>query len=120
MSEPNIDLVIDCADLDRMAAFWSAALGYRIVGTKDQYTLLKPAEGAHPPLILQRVPEGKTAKNRMHLDIRTLDVETKATELEGLGARRIDIGAAADAGWITMADPEGNEFCVCPGVPTNL
>jgi hypothetical protein len=66
--------------------------------------------------MLQRVPEQKSVKNRMHLDIRAQDIESEAKRLEGLGARRIDIGQGPDPGWITMADPEGNEFCVCPGV----
>lgn len=120
MGEPNIDLVLDCRDVERLAAFWSAALGYAVAGTREPYALLRPADPAHPPLLLQRVPESKSVKNRMHLDIRAADVAAKVAELEALGARRIDVGAAPDAGWVTMADPEGNEFCVCPGVPTAL
>jgi hypothetical protein len=59
----------------------------------------------------------RSAKTRVHFDIRVDDVEAKAAELETLGATRIDIGQPADAHFIPMADPEGNEFCVCPGVP---
>ena len=68
-------------------------------------------------MILQRVPEPKTSKTRVHFDIRVDDVEAKAHQLEALGARRIDVGQPGDAAFIPMADPEGNEFCVCPGVP---
>lgn len=117
---PNIDIVIDCHDLDTQLDFWSVALGYRKVGTKDDYGLLLPAERAYPPVILQRVPEPKTAKTRVHFDLRVTDVESKVAELEALGARRIDVGQPADAAFIPMADPEGNEFCVCPGVPLDL
>jgi len=117
MTEPNIDIVIDCSDVALLLDFWAIALGYRKVGIKDQYGLLMPENPAYPPVILQRVPEPKTAKTRVHFDIRVDDVEAKATELEKHGARRIDVGQPHDASFIPMADPEGNEFCVCPGVP---
>ncbi|MCA1831040.1 MAG: VOC family protein [Actinomycetota bacterium] len=117
MTEANIDLVLDCADLDVQAAFWSKALAYDEIGRKDQYVLLRSSERAFPPLLLQRVAEPKTAKNRMHWDIRTDEVDAKVAELESLGARRIDVGQPADSEFIVMADPEGNEFCVCPGAP---
>ncbi len=116
-TSPNVDIVIDCHDLDQLLDFWAAALRYRKIGTRGQYGLLLPHDPAHPPLILQRVPEPKTAKARIHFDIRVDDVEAKAIELELLGATRIDVGQPADASFIPMADPEGNEFCVCPGVP---
>lgn len=116
MTHPNVDIVIDCHDIDRLLAFWAAALGYRIVGVRDNYGLLLPDNTAFPPVILQRVPEPKTAKARVHFDLRVDDVEARARELEDLGARRIDVGQPDDAGFIPMADPEGNEFCVCPGV----
>ena len=81
----------------------------------DEYGLLLPHEPSHPPVFLQRVPEPKTAKTRVHFDLRADDIEAKAKELEALGARRIDVGQPSDACFIPMADPEGNEFCVCPG-----
>jgi hypothetical protein len=116
MSRYNVLIVIDCLDLERLLRFWAAALGYRTAGTTGQYGLLLPTEPAHPPVILQRVPEPKTAKTRVHFDIQADDVEGKVRELEALGASRIDIGQAADAGFVVLADPEGNEFCVCPGL----
>ena len=78
--------------------------------------LLAP-ERAFPPVILQRVPEPKTVKARIHFDLRVSDIEAEAQRLEALGARRIDIGQGPEPGWIAMADPEDNEFCVCPGIP---
>ncbi|HET6836225.1 MAG TPA: VOC family protein [Acidimicrobiales bacterium] len=117
MAEPNIDIVIDGHNIELLVDFWAAALGYRKIGVKDQYGLLLPDNPAHPPVILQRVPEPKTSKTRVHFDLRINDGEAKATEFEALGARRIDVGQPADASFVPMADPEGTEFCVCPGVP---
>ena len=65
----------------------------------------------------QRVPEAKTSKSRVHLDIRVDDIHAEAARLDALGAKRIDVGQGSEEHWITMADPEGNEFCVCPGIP---
>jgi catechol 2,3-dioxygenase-like lactoylglutathione lyase family enzyme len=115
-AKPNVYIVIDCHDLEALLEFWAAALGYRRIGIKDEYGLLLPHEPSHPPVFLQRVPEPKTAKTRVHFDLRADDVEAKAKELEVLGARRIDVGQPSDAPFIPMADPEGNEFCVCPGL----
>jgi hypothetical protein len=117
---PNVDIVIDCADPQTLAAFWAEALGYRAVGFGEPYFLLLPANRAHPPVILQRVPEPKQGKVRIHFDLRVDDVEAEVQRLEVLGARRIDVGQADDVTWVPMADPEGNEFCVCPGAPIDL
>ena len=64
-----------------------------------------------------RVPEDKAVKNRLHLDLRPLDQAAEVARLEGLGARRIDIGQR-DTSWVVMADPDGNEFCVLRALPT--
>jgi predicted enzyme related to lactoylglutathione lyase len=113
----TIGLVLDCADADRLARFWSEALGYTTVGGAGNYVMLLAADGTLPKLLLQAVPEPKTTKNRMHLDIETPDVEAEATRLEGLGARRLEAGMRNEHGtnWVIMADPEDNEFCVCDG-----
>jgi Glyoxalase-like domain len=92
-------------------------LGYTKAGLFDPYFVLLSPVREHPPVILQRVPEAKTAKTRIHFDLRVEDIESEAKRLESLGARRIDIGQGVDPGWIPMADPEGNKFCVCPGIP---
>jgi glyoxalase superfamily protein len=117
---PNVDIVIDCAEPESLAAFWAEALGYRAVGFRDPYFLLLPAERAYPPIILQRVPEPKQGKVRIHFDLRATDVEGEVRRLEALGARRIDVGQGDEAAWVPMADPEGNEFCVCPGAPLDV
>ena len=56
-SKPNIDIVIDCHDVELLLDFWAAALGYRKVGGRDQYGLLLPDDPGHPPVLLQRVPD---------------------------------------------------------------
>ena len=117
MTEPNIDIVIDCADPEALAEFWADALHYTKVGMFEPYFVLMSPERAHPPVMLQKVSEAKVGKARIHFDLRVPDIETEAQRLEAIGAKRIDIGQGDNPGWITMADPEGNEFCVCPGVP---
>jgi hypothetical protein len=65
-----------------------------------------------PDLLFLRVPEGKAAKNRLHLDLRPEDQAAEVTRLEELGARRADVGQGSEVSWVVMADPDGNEFCV--------
>jgi len=70
-----------------------------------------PEAGVGPDLLFLRVPEGKTVKNRLHLDLRPDDQQAELARLLALGARRVDIGQD-DPSWIVLQDPEGNEFCV--------
>ena len=111
----TIGLVLDCAEPDRLAEFWSATWGYVTLGEAGRYALLVDETGIKPKLLLQRVPEAKAGKNRMHLDIETSAVGYEARRLEALGARRVEGDARSEHGtrWVVLADPEGNEFCVC-------
>jgi len=110
----RVGLVLDCADPERLAEFWAAALDYTTVGGAGNYVMLVDPSGGQPKLLLQRVPEPKTAKNRMHLDIEHPDVEAEVTRLEQLGAVRVEGPLAEhESTWVVMHDPEGNEFCVC-------
>jgi predicted enzyme related to lactoylglutathione lyase len=108
-------LVLDCVDPQRLAEFWSEAIGYANVGAAGAYVALYPRHGTGPKLLLQRVSEAKTTKNRMHLDIETPDIHHEAERLTGLGAQRLldDTRSEHGSTWILMADPEGNEFCIC-------
>ena len=120
ISRVEITLNFDCNDLDRMEAFWCAVLGYRRRGAIGPYRAYAPGSGEGPKLVLQLVPEAKRAKNRLHLDLDhpvDFDIEAEAERLEALGARRVSgvIEEIENAAWIVMADPEGNEFCVCRG-----
>jgi predicted enzyme related to lactoylglutathione lyase len=114
----NFDVVLDCAEPVKLAEFWRRALGYKVQVSMDAICVLVPTADIRPPLILQRVPEPKEGKNRMHIDVVVDDVEPEVTRLEGLGAQRLHSGirSMGSSQWITMADPEGNEFCVCTGV----
>ena len=113
----KMGLVLDCADPAALAEFWSAALGYATLGGAGSYVMLVDESGVQPKLLLQGVPEGKTVKNRMHLDIEVGDIEAEAARLEALGARRVAADQQHEHGtsWALMTDPEGNEFCVCDG-----
>ncbi|MEP7204414.1 MAG: VOC family protein [Ilumatobacteraceae bacterium] len=110
-------LVLDCVDPDRLAEFWAAALDYVNVGSAGAYVALYPRQGDGPKLLLQKVTEPKTAKNRMHVDIDASEIHREAERLTGHGARRVTDGTTHEHGtsWILMTDPEGNEFCVCDG-----
>jgi predicted enzyme related to lactoylglutathione lyase len=109
---------LDCADPERLAPFWAEALHYRSNPYHAPYLTLSDPLGRSPELVLQKVPEPKPGKNRMHLDLFVSDLEAEASRMERLGARRLSVapltGPTGDR-WIVMADPDGNEFCVCAG-----
>jgi predicted enzyme related to lactoylglutathione lyase len=112
---PAIGLVLDCEDPARLAEFWGPALGYVNVGTFGPYVALFPDGRPGPKLLLQKVAEEKSVKNRMHLDIEVPDIEAESTRLVTLGAHRVRDAPRQEHGttWVLMADPEGNEFCIC-------
>jgi Glyoxalase-like domain len=125
----RLSLVLDCTDPAALTPFWSAALGYRQVLELPDFTVLRPAEGepAGSPFILQRVPERRQGKNRMHIDIHPpleVGLAGLVERLQGLGGSCIGSPVTELLGelgvwWQVMADPEGNEFCVVadPGHP---
>ncbi|WP_433225547.1 VOC family protein [Microtetraspora malaysiensis] len=141
----DIQITFDCADPAGLAAFWAEALGYRLQDPPEGFesweqaldamgvpperrndaSAVVDAEGSGPRLFFQRVPEGKQAKNRVHLDVRAAPglvgdarmaaLETEAERLVSHGATRLQRHEPAPplgAGHIVMADPEGNEFCL--------
>ncbi len=97
-------MVLDCVDPARLAEFWSAALGYVNVGTAGSYVALIDPDGVGPKLLLQQVPEAKTVKNRMHLDIQSNDIRAEARRLEQLGAPERRRGLRDRAGLQLGAD----------------
>ncbi len=141
----DIQITFDCGDPAKLAQFWADVLGYEVQAPppgfsswddaleamgvppehrNDASAVVDPG-GAGPRLFFQRVPEGKQAKNRVHLDVRAAPdtdgdarmsaLEVEATRLVSLGADRIrrhDPAPPLDAGHIVMTDPEGNEFCL--------
>ncbi|MFN8633595.1 MAG: VOC family protein [Chloroflexota bacterium] len=105
-------LAVDCADPARLARFWAEALDYKILdGDDPDEAAIVPKDGKGTQLLFLRVPEGKTLKNRLHLDLRPGDRDAEVARLEALGATKVDIGQGSPS-WVVMADPEGNEFCI--------
>ncbi|TQM71228.1 hypothetical protein FHX41_4987 [Actinomadura hallensis] len=141
----DVQITFDCADPAALSAFWAEALGYRLQdppggfetwdqaleamgvppeNRNDASALVDPG-GRGPRLFFQRVPEGKQAKNRVHLDVRAapgLEGDARMKALEEEAERLVAHGAARvqrfepappmQAGHIVMTDPEGNEFCL--------
>ena len=111
-------IVIDCTDPLLVASFWSEALGLELHGPNDDDDLwLEPGSDC-PDILFGQVPEVKSVKDRIHLDLRPGDQAAEVERLISLGARRIDIGQG-DVTWVVMADPEGNEFCVLRSRPSD-
>ncbi|MET0953785.1 MAG: VOC family protein [Aeromicrobium sp.] len=141
----DIQITFDSADPGALAEFWAEALGYQLQPPPDGFasweealrtfgvpedqwnsrSAILPLEGTGPRVFFQRVPEGKTAKNRVHLDLRVAvgqtgdermaTLETEAARLEALGATRayrVEPDGRMELGFITLHDPEGNEFCL--------
>jgi glyoxalase superfamily protein len=107
------ELMVDCADPERLAAFWSAVLGWQPTGRYERAVEIAGPPGSGPSLVFIPVPEAKTVKNRLHIDVNPVgcEQEQEVERLIGLGARRIDIGQGEQS-WVVLADLEGNEFCV--------
>jgi hypothetical protein len=109
-------LTIDCADPVRVAAVWCAALGYELVETDEESAEIRDPSRAGWPLLFQVVPEGKSVKNRLHLDIRAFGSMAEEVErLKDLGATEQRLVEEGGSFWTVMLDPEGNEFCVLRG-----
>ncbi len=142
----EFQVTFDCADPAALAGFWADVLGYQVQPPpegfdswpaaleafgipRDQWnsrSAILPVDGNGPRVFFQQVPEGKTVKNRVHLDVRAAPgltgdermtaLESAATRLSALGATlayRVEPNPATmDEGHITMQDPEGNEFCL--------
>ena len=108
------EICIDCIDSARVAEFWSKVLGWK-VQEQDGYHWMTESGAPYPDLVLVfvPVPEKKSVKNRIHLDVSPIgcDRDEEVERLMGFGATRVDIGQGEQP-WMVLADPEGNEFCV--------
>ena len=104
---------LDVRDVERMAAFWSAVLGYRTEWGEDGNAHLYPPDGGLS-VWLQHTDAPQAGKNRDHPDLVAADgdVEAEVARLLALGATRADVGQKGDEGFTVLADPEGNEFCL--------
>jgi hypothetical protein len=116
--------VIDCHDVQAQARWWAEALGWLVAYEADDEMVLVPPRALSgkdipldeqgPGLVFVPVPEGKSIKNRLHLDLAPGPDDDQAAEvarLERLGAERADVGQGEQP-WVVLTDPEGNEFCV--------
>ena len=139
----SLQIVIDCADPAQLAEFWANALHYQIQNPPAGYqsweqflqaqgipqadwnkaSAIVDPQGNRPRIFFQRVPEPKTVKNRVHIDLnqslpgtpleeRRQHVDTEVERLKSLGANELYSKEEYHEYWVTMADPEGNEFCV--------
>jgi len=136
----DFQVVVDCAHPHSLADWWADALGWEVEATDEAFIRRMIAEGAATEddttthngglvwkvgaairstdlgrrILFQVVPEGKTAKNRVHLDLRVGrdNVEAEMRRLTDKGATFLHRGAQGPYDWVTMADPEGNEFCL--------
>ncbi len=106
-------LVVDCADPERLARFWAEVLGTEVEEVDQESAELKSRPGEGPGIYFAKVPEGKTVKNRLHMDLSPVGCEQgeEVARVMALGATRVDIGQG-DVSWVVLADPEGNEFCL--------
>lgn len=114
-----IHITVDCADAARLAEFWGAALGLDLEprATAEFASLAAPSTGTGTGWLFFQVPEGKSAKNRLHLDLGADDLDTETERLVGLGAVVLHEKHEWGTHWRTLADPEGNEFCVVGQAP---
>ena len=111
-------LTFDCADPVRVATFWAEALGYELDAADSDATgaYIADPSGRTQGMYFQPVPEPKTAKNRLHLDVRpTTSMAAEVERLKGLGATERGFIDVETSFWMQMRDPEGNEFCVLRG-----
>lgn len=111
------NVTIDCHEERALAAFWTAALGYEVaVDQPGDWMVLRDPAGVAPNIALQVVPEPKVVKNRVHLDLYPTagSLEDEVKRLERAGAQRVRYveNDPDESHWI-LADPEGNEFCLC-------
>ncbi len=111
------ELVLECRDPERLAAFWCEVLGFGVIGREDGAVEIGPAEGfggLQPTLVLSPSDEPKLRQLRLHIDVNPTDRDQDAelTRLLAAGATRADVGQTGQESWHVLADPEGNEFCL--------
>lgn len=111
------ELVLDCADPQRLAAFWGEVLGWGVIGQAEDGVEIGPPTGEYgpqPTIVFSLSDEPRPARLRLHVDVNATDRD-QAAELErllALGARPADVGQTGEEPWHVLQDPEGNEFCL--------
>lgn len=107
-----IAATIDCHDLEGTARFWSELFNMEIAGIEEPFAFLSPTGDRKVSIWLQKVPESKSVKNRVHLDFAASDLEAIERKVVELGGSLGDRSSWHDFSWRTCLDPEGNEFDV--------
>jgi predicted enzyme related to lactoylglutathione lyase len=109
-------IVIDTVDPARIAPFWCALLGVQERGWFGEDYLMLTTDGGAPPVAFQRVPEAKSSKNRLHLDLMVEDLDGAFSKIVAIGGSAVSGILEMPGGyrWRVVADPEGNEFCIVP------
>ncbi len=105
-------ITVDCAEPQRLAEFWTAALDVEVLADYEEFVMLAGSASGGPKLGLQRVPEPRAGKNRVHVDFSAADREAEVRRLVGLGAVEMGKHSVPGVEWTVLADPEGNLFCV--------
>jgi hypothetical protein len=104
-------IIVDSRDPEALGRWWLQALGWVVVDDSPNDFEIRPAPDRKPGLLFVPVPEAKTIKNRLHIDLRPDDQAVEVERLLALGASKVDIGQGEQS-WVVLTDPEGNEFCV--------
>lgn len=110
-------VVVDCQDPESLAVFWSELTGVEVRGRWEQYVGLTPMEPGHPRIVLQYTDDPRPGKNSVHLDLHVptvADLPTAVDRAVRLGARLVEQHEQDGQSWRTLADPEGNLFCLVP------
>jgi predicted enzyme related to lactoylglutathione lyase len=118
MSNSLLAVTMDCADAAALARFWADVLGREITQDSTSEQAVLPAgegDASGPRIVFNKVPERKSVKNRLHLDLITDTYDAESARLLGLGARRLADLQEGTSRWTTFADIEGNEFDLIAG-----
>jgi hypothetical protein len=119
-------VAVDCHDARAQGYWWAKVLGWKVTYESADEVAIEPPHQADasrtiplaergPGIVFVPVPESKTLKNRLHIDLAPGpddDQQAEVRRLETLGARRADVGQGGEVTWVVLTDPEGNEFCV--------
>jgi hypothetical protein len=110
-------IVIDANDPPKLGRWWADVLDWQVFFEDDDGDefVITTKDTRFPGLCFVRVPEEKQVKDRLHIDVVPPADGDQAAEVDrllGMGATRADVGQKGDEGWVVLADPEGNEFCV--------
>lgn len=105
-------LTVQAHDASALARFWCRVLDWQVLVEDEEEVVIGRDASTLPGMCFLPVAREKTGQNRLHIDLTPDDRDAEVERILALGARRADVGQGADATWVVLADPEGNEFCV--------